>query len=198
MKNLALAVALAATGSGLAATGASATTPVIVLAPEEVDTTVDFTTSKKLDSVFNFSVSAKESLWELTVGFSDNAISSTAYPFGHATLDIYSGLAGSKNEKLVYTATAADIKSTGGTKAHPIYSYSESISINSGNDFTLKAGNYNIDLVGSTLPSVGGAGTLAVTATVPEVSTWVMMLAGFAGLGLVGYGGSNKARGPAA
>jgi hypothetical protein len=37
---------------------------------------------------------------------------------------------------------------------------------------------------------VGGAGTLAV----PETSTWAMMLIGFAGLGLVGYRQTRRAK----
>jgi hypothetical protein len=42
-----------------------------------------------------------------------------------------------------------------------------------------------------------GFGTSILTATVPEPSTWAMMLIGFAGLGYAGYRQRHKLAGPA-
>ena len=41
----------------------------------------------------------------------------------------------------------------------------------------------------STSTQIGLASTFPMTATVPELATWTMMLLGFAGLGLVAYRG---------
>lgn len=67
--------------------------------------------------------------------------------------------------------------------------------------FSFGAGNYgNIYTAGNTFLSVdappeffnpGDAGTLTVSA-VPEASTWLMMLLGFAGLGFAAYRRTNK------
>jgi hypothetical protein len=46
----------------------------------------------------------------------------------------------------------------------------------------------NIDL------TISGFGTFVIGRTVPEASTWAMMLLGFAGLGFVGYRQTRAAR----
>ncbi|MGO9390747.1 hypothetical protein [Rhodoblastus sp.] len=67
-----------------------------------------------------------------------------------------------------------------------------SFSTSGGPDFNLYAYsggtwllNSNVDPIG--YPQNGNALTAFSVSTVPEVSTWLMMLAGFAGLGFVGY-----------
>jgi hypothetical protein len=52
---------------------------------------------------------------------------------------------------------------------------------------------YQITVASGYTGSASGSETVAATA-VPELSTWAMMFAGFAGLGLVGFGRNRKAR----
>ncbi len=188
MKNIALAVALAATGLGFSAAGASANT--IALALGEVDTAVNFKSGQKIDADYGFVVSSSEAFWQLSFSFSNNApFDSHSYPYGRAMLEIFAGATPTGTP--LYTGTA--VQTNIGTPAHP--SYVESIAVNDGATFDLAAGSYNVLVIGSTNASKSGTGTLAATATaVPEISTWAMMLAGFAGLGLVGFARNNKAR----
>lgn len=64
-----------------------------------------------------------------------------------------------------------------------------------GNGDLEPAGNYFIEIAGT---SAGGNFQLAVdgnvTATAPELSTWAMLIIGFAGLGLAGYDKRRKGR----
>ncbi len=191
MKNLTLAVVLVAAGSGLSATGASAST--ITLALGEVDTTVAYTSGHKINADYGFVVSATEADWMLGFSFNNNVTNSHSYQFGAGTtLKIYAGTAATGTA--LYSGTVVQFNS--GTMTHPLYS--DIIVLDSGNTFELAKGTYNVQINGVNSASFTGTGNLAITASVPEVSTWAMMMAGFAGLGLVGYGGSNKVRGLAA
>ncbi len=60
--------------------------------------------------------------------------------------------------------------------------------VDGGNYVSLLAGGtYTVEIAANTgADSSIGAGQLTVTTSVPELSTWAMMLAGFAGIGLVG------------
>ena len=59
-----------------------------------------------------------------------------------------------------------------------------------GDDTVINLGSFgpNIDL------TISGVGTFVVGGAVPEPSTWAMMLLGFAGLGIVGYRQTRRAR----
>lgn len=184
MKKICAAVIGAAFGAALVSTQASATTTNLGTLPAGstgsvvpiMDTIPAGTTS--FDDVWDFSVASAENIVA--------TISSTV------------------------TGTAADatgtlelISSTGTTLAsHAITSVDGFFGAGFG-PISLTSGTYSLEYIGTLAAQPGpttSAGAITVSSAtvsaVPEISTWLMMVLGFAGVGVLGYRRSAKKSAP--
>lgn len=172
--------------------------------------------------VFNFVSGSGYGEANNAAGFTTNVLASiTAKQSKSNTLDVYfteQGLTGTVAPESFVSGLTANGLSSGWSVTETIYvdpanglyttvtpiasQFFTPSSANSANFTDLVSGlsSYSVTEVYTiTSPagklSSGSANLTEVVATaVPEASTWAMMIAGFAGLGLVGFGRSKKAR----
>ena len=213
MKRFALAGMVVATGLGFSVMAASAKAPAAPTPVLGVSSIAGDLSLGETSDTFSFSKGASNTYlveditftlasstmtnWLLSFSFdTNNGVSSNGLggsSANPATMALYSGVksdaaaqAGVARFDNLAPATLVTIPTSGGD-------HIESGVLDNGALIDLKAGTYTVEIVGATPAAAAGKGIVTITA-VPEVSTWAMMLSGFASLGFVGFRRNNRAR----
>jgi hypothetical protein len=185
-KHLAVALAIGAASLAFGADQASAATNLGTISLNQINSSgssmnysLSYSSGSKVASFWDVTVSGSQTQWMLTFAF---AAPTDINPF---TLGLY-------NTDINGNPTGAAIS----TGTSVLAGSQRFATLNSGVPFSLSApGTYAIEVYNtSTAPTANDTGALTVTTSVPETSTWLMMVAGFVGLGFVGARRQGKER----